>query len=45
MKHLSFEFLSLTITLIKTGLGTRSGGQFFWGGTFQKSNGKALRYT
>ena len=32
MKHLSFEMTSLTVSLIKTGYWTRSGGQFDWGG-------------
>ena len=45
MKHLFFESLSLTVTLIKTGNGTMSGGQFDWGGPLQKSNGGVLRYT
>ena len=43
MKHLSFKFSGLTFTLIKTGEETRSGGQFYWGGFLQKSNGGVQR--
>ena len=45
MKHLSFNFSGLTLILIKTGKETRSGGQFYWGGSLQNRNGGVQRYT